>query len=154
MCLMIVCGSVAIIFKAQPWPEGSRSIPHDGETQQRQFLRLEDRRLLAIAEMNGEARPSHLCWSGGHEIIKWKSILLNKNRSHEIVRWPWVKDAQGKVQCNSAYSWCCASLLLLLCLFFLCWVAWVVQGTDKPVHTMPLRGCCLLCIHKQRSHKT
>lgn len=30
---MIVCGSVAIIFKAQPWPEGSCSVPCNGETQ-------------------------------------------------------------------------------------------------------------------------
>lgn len=30
---MAVCGSVAIIFEAQPWPEGSCSVPCNGETQ-------------------------------------------------------------------------------------------------------------------------
>lgn len=73
MCLIIVCGGVANIFKAQPWPEGSHSVPHDGETQQRQFLRLEG--LLAMAEMNREARPGHLCWSGGRAAIEQKQIL-------------------------------------------------------------------------------
>lgn len=77
MCLIIVCGGVANIFKAQPWPEGSLSVPRDRETQQRQFLHLEGKGLLAMAEMNIEARLGHLCWSGSHAVIEQKRLLGN-----------------------------------------------------------------------------
>lgn len=72
---MIVCGSVAIIFKAQSWPEGSRSVPRDRETQrcfpeQKTVPLSGEQRLLATAAANGEARPGHLHYFGSRAIVK------------------------------------------------------------------------------------
>lgn len=64
---MIVCGSVAIIFKAQPWPEGNRSVPHNGETQRcfpgQEMVPSSGEQMTAgygSGEQEGEAWPSSL----------------------------------------------------------------------------------------------